>query len=167
MTRKLAVLGTYSRPMSPEETAAFIRSEQDLWRPVVKQLDLAVKAQKSVQVRARREDPPRRFPLRVNRYRFDARLISTPSVPAWSRWSSEERNYGQQAKAHVSRDSAVCHAERHDPISAQSYPTKPIGIFVPPGPGGANDVLARILAPGLQLNLGQSVIVENRALPMF
>ena len=54
-----------------------------------------------------------------------------------------------------------------DPISAQSYPTKPIGIFVPAGPGGANDVLARILAPGLQLNLGQSVIVENRALPMF
>jgi tripartite-type tricarboxylate transporter receptor subunit TctC len=38
--RKLAVLGTYPRPMSPAETAAFIRSEQDLWRPVVKQLDL-------------------------------------------------------------------------------------------------------------------------------
>ena len=38
--RKFAVLGTYPRPMSPEETAAFIRSEQDLWRPVVKQLDL-------------------------------------------------------------------------------------------------------------------------------
>ena len=38
--RKLAVLGTYPRPMSPEETAAFIRSEQDLWRPIVKQLDL-------------------------------------------------------------------------------------------------------------------------------
>ncbi len=38
--RKLAVLGTYPRPMSPAETAAFIRNEQDLWRPVVKQLDL-------------------------------------------------------------------------------------------------------------------------------
>ena len=38
--RKFAALGTYPRPMSPEETAAFIRSEQDLWRPVVKQLDL-------------------------------------------------------------------------------------------------------------------------------
>jgi tripartite-type tricarboxylate transporter receptor subunit TctC len=37
--RKLATLGTYPRPMSPAETAAFIRSEQDLWRPVVKQLD--------------------------------------------------------------------------------------------------------------------------------
>ena len=38
--RKFAVLGTYPRPMSTEETAAFIRSEQDLWRPVVKELDL-------------------------------------------------------------------------------------------------------------------------------
>jgi tripartite-type tricarboxylate transporter receptor subunit TctC len=38
--RKLATLGTYPRPMSPAETAAFIRNEQDLWRPVVKQLDL-------------------------------------------------------------------------------------------------------------------------------
>ncbi len=38
--QKLAVLGTYPRPMSPEETSAFIRSEQDLWRPVVRQLDL-------------------------------------------------------------------------------------------------------------------------------
>ena len=34
-----------------------------------------------------------------------------------------------------------------DPISVQSYPTKPIRIFVPAGPGGPNDVLARILAP--------------------
>lgn len=38
--RKLATLGTYPRPMSPDETAAFIRAEQDLWRPIVKQLDL-------------------------------------------------------------------------------------------------------------------------------
>ena len=40
VTGKLAVLGTYPRPMSPAETAAFIRAEQDLWRPVLKQLDL-------------------------------------------------------------------------------------------------------------------------------
>jgi tripartite-type tricarboxylate transporter receptor subunit TctC len=39
--RKFAALGTYPRPMSPVETAAFIRSEQELWRPVVRQLDLA------------------------------------------------------------------------------------------------------------------------------
>jgi tripartite-type tricarboxylate transporter receptor subunit TctC len=39
--RKLAALGTYPRPMSPAETAAFIRSERELWRPVVRQLDLA------------------------------------------------------------------------------------------------------------------------------
>jgi len=38
--RKFATLGTYPRPMSPAETAAFIRSEQELWRPIVRQLDL-------------------------------------------------------------------------------------------------------------------------------
>jgi tripartite-type tricarboxylate transporter receptor subunit TctC len=33
-------LGTYARPMSPAQTAEFIRNEQDSWRPVVKQLNL-------------------------------------------------------------------------------------------------------------------------------
>jgi tripartite-type tricarboxylate transporter receptor subunit TctC len=35
---KLASLGTVARPMSPTETAAFIRGEQALWRPVVRQI---------------------------------------------------------------------------------------------------------------------------------
>jgi len=38
---KLEMLGTYARPTSPAETADFIRREQDLWRPVVKQAVLA------------------------------------------------------------------------------------------------------------------------------
>lgn len=38
--RKLEALGSYARPMSPAETARFIRSEQELWRPVVRQLRL-------------------------------------------------------------------------------------------------------------------------------
>ena len=38
---RFAALGTYPKPLSPEEAAAFIRSEQDLWRPVVKRLALA------------------------------------------------------------------------------------------------------------------------------
>jgi tripartite-type tricarboxylate transporter receptor subunit TctC len=37
---KLAALGAYPRPMSPAETAEFVRREQDLWRPIVRQLDL-------------------------------------------------------------------------------------------------------------------------------
>jgi tripartite-type tricarboxylate transporter receptor subunit TctC len=36
--QKFEVLGTYPRALSPAETAAFIRSEQQLWWPVVRQL---------------------------------------------------------------------------------------------------------------------------------
>ena len=36
--QKFAAMGTYPRALSPAETAAFIRSEQDLWHPLVRQL---------------------------------------------------------------------------------------------------------------------------------
>jgi tripartite-type tricarboxylate transporter receptor subunit TctC len=38
LQRKFQTLGTYARPISPAETAAFIRAEQDLWRPIVREL---------------------------------------------------------------------------------------------------------------------------------
>ena len=36
-------LGTWVRPMSPEETAQFIRKEQQVWRPIVQSVDFAQK----------------------------------------------------------------------------------------------------------------------------
>ncbi|ANN66624.1 Bug family tripartite tricarboxylate transporter substrate binding protein [Bordetella bronchialis] len=45
---------------------------------------------------------------------------------------------------------------------ADTYPGKPITIVAPYPPGGATDLYARSVAGGLQ-ELGQSVIVDNRA----
>jgi tripartite-type tricarboxylate transporter receptor subunit TctC len=45
---------------------------------------------------------------------------------------------------------------------AQTYPSRPIRIIVGYPPGGANDILARIIAPKLGERLGQPAIVENK-----
>ena len=47
--------------------------------------------------------------------------------------------------------------------SADPYPSKPIRVIVPFSPGGASDFVARVLAPRLQAELGQAIIVDNRA----
>jgi tripartite-type tricarboxylate transporter receptor subunit TctC len=47
--------------------------------------------------------------------------------------------------------------------AAQSYPSKPVRIFVTIGPGAAADVLTRLVGEKLSPRLGQPVVIENRA----
>ena len=46
---------------------------------------------------------------------------------------------------------------------AQTFPDKPIRMIIAYAPGGATDIVGRLLAQELTQILGQSVIVENRA----
>jgi tripartite-type tricarboxylate transporter receptor subunit TctC len=45
---------------------------------------------------------------------------------------------------------------------ADSYPTRSIKIVVPATPGGAIDVIARLLADKLTVSMGQPVVTENK-----
>lgn len=44
---------------------------------------------------------------------------------------------------------------------AQAYPSRPIRVIVPFGPGGVTDVLARLLSAEISKDFGQPVVVEN------
>lgn len=46
--------------------------------------------------------------------------------------------------------------------AAQEYPSRPVRVIDPFSPGGATDVLARVVGQKLSERLGQSFLVENR-----
>ncbi|MFO0481328.1 MAG: Bug family tripartite tricarboxylate transporter substrate binding protein, partial [bacterium] len=48
------------------------------------------------------------------------------------------------------------------PSYAQSFPSRPVRMIVGFPPGGATDLVARILQPKLQDSFGQQMVVDNR-----
>jgi tripartite-type tricarboxylate transporter receptor subunit TctC len=48
-------------------------------------------------------------------------------------------------------------------VHAAAYPDRPIHLIVPFAPGGASDIIARIVGPALSERLGQQIVTENKA----
>ena len=48
------------------------------------------------------------------------------------------------------------------PVHAQTWPSRPVKIIVPFGPGGAADSLPRLVGTKLSEFRGQPVVIENR-----
>lgn len=46
--------------------------------------------------------------------------------------------------------------------TAQTFPSRPVTIIVPYAPGGANDVVSRVIATHLTTATGTSYVVDNR-----
>jgi tripartite-type tricarboxylate transporter receptor subunit TctC len=49
------------------------------------------------------------------------------------------------------------------PACAQDWPTRPIKVIVPYGPGGVSDTMARLTADRLSKALDQPVVIENKS----
>lgn len=47
--------------------------------------------------------------------------------------------------------------------AAENYPSRPVRMIVPFAPGGASDFVARIIQPRLAEELGQQLVIDNRA----
>src|SRR5438445_10061343 len=45
---------------------------------------------------------------------------------------------------------------------AQTYPTRPVRMMVPFGPGGGTNIVARLIGQWLTERLGQTFVIENR-----
>jgi len=49
------------------------------------------------------------------------------------------------------------------PARAADFPDHPIKLIVPTAPGGVNDIVARLIQPGLTAALKQPIVIENKS----
>jgi tripartite-type tricarboxylate transporter receptor subunit TctC len=57
---------------------------------------------------------------------------------------------------------ALCLAAQVPAHAQDKYPSKPVRVLVPYAPGGATDLIMRVIGEQMRVSLGQSFVVENK-----
>ena len=63
---------------------------------------------------------------------------------------------------HLAAGAAALPAVSRFAQAQQTYPTRPVHIIVPVAPGGALDIIARMIGQWLSERLGQQFVIDNR-----
>src|SRR3954462_5824657 len=92
-----------------------------------------------------------------------ARITPKAAVPSWKRESRSSRAAEIRRMRMKRLFAALAAIALAHGAAAQNFPSKPITMVVGFEPGGGTDTVARILAKTLSDNVGQQVVVENRA----
>src|SRR6185295_10063006 len=79
--------------------------------------------------------------------------------------ASFRRNTGSSGVASIDRRSALAligATLMPSRVSAAQYPSRPIKIIVPFGPGGSGDITARLIGKQIEEKTKQAVVIDNR-----
>ena len=80
--------------------------------------------------------------------------------------NGRKQTHSRKVAALVRRRSGCAGRALHRALArlhaAQTFPDRPIKIIAPFTPGSPNDVVARLIAPPMAAQLGQSVVIDNR-----
>ena len=86
-------------------------------------------------------------------------MLTVSARPEWSKTKGTTTLFGLMLMVLASMACTPTHAAESGPV----YPTKPVRFIVPQPPGGALDIVARLLAHKLGESLGQNIIIDNRS----
>src|SRR5207244_12080620 len=79
------------------------------------------------------------------------------------RWQSRTANVRKWIAAFIGLVLLACGTAAQAQSAKETYPSRPVRMIVPFGPGGPGDIFARLTAQKLTEQLGQQFFLQKRA----